>query len=121
MYRILEVHMCLPRQHKGDTLAKYLAGLSAHLRIVKSATSKFPDVSLLITYNILSATCDGFQKNTNTNEKRELKKAVYLLHFPLIHMMVSRSNGSHMGPTAFSENANEGLLIRAQPFLTSFV
>ena len=33
-------------------LSKILCWFSAHLRIVKSANSKFPDVSLLITYHI---------------------------------------------------------------------
>lgn len=33
----------------GNTLAKYLAGFSAHLMIVRSANSKSPDVSLFTT------------------------------------------------------------------------
>ena len=47
----ISVKTCITLQsRKNNTLAKYSPGVSAHLKIVRRANSKFPEVSLFITY-----------------------------------------------------------------------
>ena len=79
---IRSYNISLSRTAECNTLAKYFAGFSAHLRIVKSANAKFPDVSLLITYHIYKDHSVMHSKRTeNVYVRRVLNRNVTFSNF----------------------------------------